>query len=328
MKANPSRKTKATITHSLHDTKMKTEHLAKILKEPSVTFNDAAHTYQTANGELYTGCTTISSAWDKSFFLGPWHAKEAIEAAKKALPELSLALAGNDPKGAEAILDNCKGAAKRKGEEAKVNGTAAHDWIAAALDLKISGTGKMLPMPENEEAKNAVNAFIAWAKSHDVKWLASEEVVCSDTYRVAGKLDAVAVVDGLTYLIDFKTSSQISPDYLLQAAGYDLMLREMGLQVMGYLILRIPKDGTEAETLTITNQTDMAFFRETFLKQREAHKFYVLMESRFKNNGKMKVDEKVAPQIVDPEPFKEPKKEKKARKPRKKTKKEKKIKLK
>jgi hypothetical protein len=190
------------------------------------------------------------------------------------------------------FIQDAKGAAKRKGEQAKEYGSMAHDWIEAALAVKIlGGDAKPLPLPEPPEARNAIKAFVEWAKVNEIQWLASEEVVCSDAYRVAGKLDAIAVVNGITYLVDFKTSGQMSADYLLQCAGYDIMLREMGLQVMGYLILRIPKDGTSAETLTITNQTDMQFFRETFLKQREAHKFYVLMESRFKEpSGKMKVD--------------------------------------
>ena len=63
---------------------------------------------------------------------------------------------------------------------------------------------------------------------------------------------------------------------------------------MGHLILRLPKDGTSAETLTITNAEDMKFFRETFLRMREAHKFFIYMVSKFKEatTKKMKVDEK------------------------------------
>ena len=132
--------------------------------------------------------------------------------------------------------------------------------------MKITGKPVKVGMPDSQEAKNAINAFIRWAKPLNATWLASEELVASHEHKVAGTLDALAVINGITYLMDFKTSSQISESYLIQCAGYDLMLREMGMQVMGYLILRIPKDGTDAETLTITNQSDMEFFRETFLK--------------------------------------------------------------
>jgi hypothetical protein len=281
---------------------MKSKSLATILKPASVVFNEAEHTYTGPKGQLYTGCTTISEAWDKSFFLGPWYAKEMAEELKRKMAEVGLIFQEN-PKPREAwekIVDACKGAAKRKSEQAKLDGTAAHDWIANHLEARIDPETQLLPTPDSAEAKNAIAAFLQWAKSVDITWLASEEVVSSDDHCMAGKLDSIAIVDGLTYLLDFKTSGQLSSSYLLQCAGYDLMLREMGLQVMGYLIVRIPKDGKPAETLTVTNQIDMQFFRDTFLKQREAHKFYVYMESKFKDvaSGKMKVDPKPAEKIA------------------------------
>ena len=270
---------------------MKIESLNKILKPSGVLFDKKEHAYTNESGDLYTGCTTVSDAWDKSFFLGPWYAKEMFLEASARIGEISLALKDN-PSPAEAIkiLEECKGAAKRKGNKAKEDGSLAHDWIEASINSKIDDKSELLPTPDSVEAKNAVNAFAAWEKKQDIKWLASEEIVASHEHRIGGKLDALAVIDGITYLVDFKTSSQISASYLLQCAGYDTMLREMGLQVMGYMVVRIPKDGTAVETLTVTNQEDMKFYRETFLKQREAHKFYVYAENKLKENGKMRVD--------------------------------------
>ncbi len=275
--------------------KMKTKALEKILKEPNVEFNEKNHTYTNKEtGELYTGCTTISEAWDKSFFLGPWYAKEMYLAIRDKLGEVAR-LCQDNPEPAKTpklieLLNWCKSAAKRKSEEAKEDGVQAHDWIEKSICVKIAGKGKRILLPKSASAKNAVKAFIGWAKLLDVKWLASEEVLASDEHKVAGTLDALAVIDGITYLVDFKTSGQISASYLLQCAGYDIMLHEMGLQVMGYLIVRIPKDGVAAETLTITDKEDMRFSRDTFLKQREAHRFYVYAENKLKENGKMKTD--------------------------------------
>lgn len=253
--------------------------------------------YTTAGGEFYTGCTTIAEAWDKSFFLGPWYAKEMANAILDAPYDGIVKMT---PKQFATFIFEAKGAAKRKSEEAKEDGSLVHDWIESVIGKKIDPTHAMLPIPEKAAAKNSVNSFIGGAKTKSITWLASEEIVSSDVNRTAGKLDAIAVIDGLTYLVDFKTSGQLSSSYLRQCAGYDLMLREMGLQVMGYMIVRIPKDGTPVETLTITNQEDMEFFRQTFLKQREAHKFYVYMESKFKDSRtrKMKIGPKVEPEEV------------------------------
>lgn len=270
---------------------MKTAELAKVLRPSGIIFDEAAHTYKNDKGELYTGCTTISEAWDKSFFLGPWYAKEMANLILTAPWDM---VSKFTPSEFEKFILNAKSAAKLVSEKAKQDGTAAHDWIANRIASKIVPETALIPTPESEKAKNACTAFANWAKGKDIKWLASEEVVASHEYRTGGKLDAIAVIEGITYLVDFKTSGQISSSYLLQCAGYDIMLREMGLQVMGHLILRIPKDGTPAESLTVTNREDMKFYRETFLKQREAHKFYVYMESHFQDaqTHKMKVDEK------------------------------------
>lgn len=274
-------------------TDMKTKSLETILRPSGVIFDPAKHSYTNeVSGELYTGCTTISGAWDKSSFLGPWHAKEM---ALKILGVPYDIVHSFNPEQFESFVLNAKGAAREKGDQAKVDGTAAHDAIENVIAAKMNGTKKYVPKKlETKESNNAFKAFVGWAKGKQITWLASEEVIASHEYKVAGKLDAIAVVDGLTYLVDFKTSSQLSADYLLQAAGYDLMLREMGLQVMGYLILRVPKDGADAESLTITDSDEMAFFRDTFLRQREAHKFYVLMDNKFKDSftHKMKVDVK------------------------------------
>jgi hypothetical protein len=149
---------------------------------------------------------------------------------------------------------------------------------------------ELIPTPASTEAKNAVNAFSQWAKGRNIQWLASEEVLSYDKHKIAGKLDAIAIVDGIPSIVDFKTSGQLSASYILQCAGYDLMLTEMGFKVRQYIILRVPKDGAPAETLTISDPKEMEFAIETFLNQREAHKFYVYAENKLKENGKMKVD--------------------------------------
>jgi hypothetical protein len=226
--------------------------LRSLIKPASVNFNETNHTYvHKETGELYTGCTTISDAWDKSFFLGPWYAKEMANAIL-ALPYDKVARM-SPPEFEQFVLD-AKGAAKKVSEKAKVDGTAAHDWIEASIGATLDPNVELLPTPESKEANEAVDAFCVWKMQHELKWLGSEEVLSSDQHKIAGKLDALAIVDGVPSIVDFKTSGQLSASYVLQCAGYDLMLREMGFEVRQYVILRIPKDGAAAETLTISDR--------------------------------------------------------------------------
>ena len=247
------------------------------------------HCYVTKNGELYVGATTISEAWDKSYFLAPWTAKEM---ANEILSTPYDAVMKMSPPDFEKFILNAKGAARRKGDLAKENGTLAHAWISSVIKSHLNDDEQILPTPDSVEAKNAINAFSMFAKRSKITWLATEEVVSSDKHKIAGTLDAIGSEDGLTGLYDIKTSSQISSSYLLQLALYDLMLKEMGLTVAFWKVVRTPKDGLPAETLTITNKTDMEFFRETALKQREAHKFYVYAGNKLRDEktNKIKVD--------------------------------------
>ena len=257
-----------------------TQSLEKILKPSSVVFNEEDHTYQhIATGEMYTGCTTISEAWKKDY-LSPWYAKE-MAAEILSIPFEQIT---QDPETFALTINDAKGAAKRKSEKAKAIGKIAHQYFSDLI------SGKNPELPEDEEAKRSAEAFKAFYDNLGAQWIASEELVSSDEYKVAGTLDAIAVIDGVTYIVDFKTSGQLSPSYILQCAGYDIMLKEMGLSVSGYLIIRTPKDGREVETLTVTDKDLMQFARDTFLKQREAHKFYVYAENKLKENGKLKTD--------------------------------------
>jgi hypothetical protein len=96
-----------------------------------------------------------------------------------------------------------------------------------------------------------------------------------------GKAMSKTYIFAIPSLVDFKTSSQLSESYPLQCAGYALMLEEMGFKVRQWIVIRIPKDGTPAETLTITAREDMQFFRETFIHLLEAHKYQVFLQNHY-----------------------------------------------
>jgi len=106
---------------------------------------------------------------------------------------------------------------------------------------------------------------------HDVYWLASELVVGSEIHEFGGTLDALAIVNGIPTLIDFKTSNQISKDYFIQTAAYDLALDEMGVKTWQRLILRIPKDGSDFEALIVPTPLDLD--RAAFLSLRQVQRW-------------------------------------------------------
>lgn len=257
--------------------------LEKIIKKANVEFDEKEHTYFNKNSnEFYTGCTTISGAWKKDF-LAPWYSKEMYLALENKHPEI---LKMKEEEYKKLLLD-AKFAAPNKGKKAMEAGTIAHDYFQKFVEMKISDTEKLIDMPENKESCKAIVAFLGWNADRKIEWLASELVVASDEHRIAGKLDGLANIDGVATLIDFKTSSQIGADALLQCGGYSIMLEEMGFQVRQYLILRTPKDGKPAEEVIINDLQEMKFMKETFMHQREAYRFYLFAENKLKEKLKV-----------------------------------------
>jgi hypothetical protein len=195
-------------------------------------------------------------------FLAPWYAKEMANAI---LGVPFDAVQKMSPQGFVALINDSKKAAPAIADKAKEDGTAAHDWIEKAIAYHMDPTLPLAPTPDSPEARNAIEAFAVWTKAHDIQWLASEEVLSSDVHRTAGRLDALAIVDGIPSIVDFKTSKQISESYPLQCAGYHIMLSEMGFSPRQWIVLRLPKDGSPAETMTINDRGDMQFFQDTYL---------------------------------------------------------------
>lgn len=268
---------------------MKLKSLEKIIREAGVTFNDDVHTYVNALGEFYTGCTTIADAWKKEF-IAPWYAKEAIGAVKEKLGSLYIALSEENLGEIDKLLTDAKFTASRKGKEAQAMGKIAHAYIQRIIGSNLSdGPHAGISWAEEPtEVQNSVISFVRWMGNKNIQWLASEEIVASHKYKIAGTLDALAIIDGVPTIVDFKTSSQLSESALLQCAGYHIMLSEMGFVVRQWVVLRIPKDGNPAEDIFVDDPELMNFYMDTFLHLREAHKFFVYADGHLKgHDGKL-----------------------------------------
>jgi hypothetical protein len=249
------------------------------LKESPCVFDDASHTYTSKkDGKLWPGVTSIVGLMDKPYLM-PWAAKECAEAVKKSR---AILLATKDKEQFDAIVDECKGAYRRKSKEALVSGSIAHDFIESHIKAQIEGRWQegMFEAVTDEKAKSSIEAFLAWEKSHQITWLASELVVGSQTHEFGGKLDALAVIDEAIVLVDFKTSNQISSDYFIQTSAYQIALEEMGQAVDSRLILRIPKDGKDFEALTVPTPYDLDAMTFTALRQVQRWRSFVDNEER------------------------------------------------
>lgn len=131
---------------------------------------------------------------------------------------------------------------KETGAEAADYGTMAHAWLEAHLK-GVRVDLEALPLP----ARNAVNAYLKWQEDHKLETIKTEETFYNCKLNYAGTADWVGKLDGELSVIDWKTSSGIFFNYVIQDWGYaladetqnaDRLYRQVGVGRFG-------KDGSQ-----------------------------------------------------------------------------------
>jgi len=211
--------------------------------ELPIEFNSKKHEYILDNLPLI-GTTTIIGMKKKDFLMY-WTVKEMYKYLKTNW-KLSKKYTGDEK---EELLMSGKTAWTRKKDKALDSGTIAHDMIDDSIR---SGEREDPEEIENEEVRNAYQAFIDWEKEHKIEYLASEIIVGSRKNWVAGTIDAVAMVDDRLEVLDWKTSNQLSEDVFLQTASYRMCLEEGGVEgEIGRRCVRFDKKGNGFEDYVI-----------------------------------------------------------------------------
>ncbi len=124
----------------------------------------------------------------------------------------------------------------RKQEAADI-GTKIHDWIDQWLN------GSDPAMPEDPNVLTGITSFLDFQAANKVKWLPGEQITCSEVYGFAGKYDRIAIVDNKKYMVDFKSSNQVSEDYAFQTMLYQIAEEEVtGEKLDGRLVIRFAKE--------------------------------------------------------------------------------------
>ena len=172
----------------------------------------------TKNGVEYPAVTTILGQLEKPA-LTYWAANCAVDYIQGNLDNL---VNPSGPHIRENILTNARTAFKDASTEAKDIGSHVHNMIEAYIK------NKKVPEDVHDKAETGFLAFLEWEKLNRVEWLESELTLISELHGYGGTCDAVAMVNGTKYLIDFKTAKGFYPEYDTQAAAYLQALLEEG----------------------------------------------------------------------------------------------------
>jgi hypothetical protein len=147
----------------------------------------------------------------------------------KAVPSVTW-ICGSYPKGIQFY----KWLADKGWDEAEAIKSAAGDKgskVHQAIDDIFSGKevrmdSKFLNKSTGQEEEltleecDCILSFKAWFDEVKPEPIAWEHVVFSDKYNYAGTIDLICLINGEPWIIDFKTSQYVWPEYELQVSSY------------------------------------------------------------------------------------------------------------
>ena len=216
------------------------------------------------DGVEYPSVTTILGILDKPALIG-WAAGLAVDWCINHREQI------NHP----SFKQNATQGWRDASNIAKDIGTEVHHAIAAFHAGRDAQT-------DRPEVQNSLIAYLAWEKEHHVIIEASEAPLHDPMWLFAGTLDAVAMVDGVRTLVDYKTSRAVYNEYKYQISAYaDLWeTHHPDRKIERTLIVRLDKESGEFETTdtTKTRYDDL----DTFMTCLEL--FYKLAKRRLKGN--------------------------------------------
>lgn len=118
------------------------------------------------------------------------------------------------------FINTSKEEINKKSEEGRTKGTQAHEVIERTIKMGVNGKPNFTILSRYE--KGLIQGFINWFEANDVVFISQEEAVyyCEDGITTAGRFDAVAKVNGVEMVLDWKRSKAIYEAYLPQIALY------------------------------------------------------------------------------------------------------------
>jgi hypothetical protein len=227
------------------------------------------------NGVEYPSVTTITGILDKPALLS-WASNCAVDYIQENLDAIKDPI---DVHRGEGVLEEARKAYAQKRDDAGSQGTKVHK----AIELYIHGQDYSEVL-DNEESQTGFKAFLSWEEKNHVEWLETECAVYSQNVGYAGRFDAIAMVNGHRYLIDFKTSKGIYDEMKYQLCAYrqayNEMLQEGQEKLENMAILHLDKLTGEPTFKPIEKDVERMTTLFNFLTM----SYYLMANRRLKNN--------------------------------------------
>jgi len=161
-------------------------------------------------------------------------------------------------------------------EKAAYIGTQSHNGIEQYIKDKVYSKSSIKDFDENniKQIDNGIRSFILWYNDISINnkleiIFIEETLTCP---YCGGTLDMLCKINGVYYLIDFKTSNNIGYKYFMQLAAYKYMLKIVkNIDIGGCIILQLNKKKVQYTEYTLDllhdkfhldfiNQCELTFF--------------------------------------------------------------------
>jgi len=191
----------------------------------------AHQVYKLDDGTVVPGVTTIIDqlGWNKNVLIA-WARRTALE--------------GKDP-------DKVK-------QQAADIGTIAHAMIEAFLKMTGMEFLSEYAPADVEKATMAFESFRDWWGKQSLAYVSSELQLVNKVYEYGGTVDMVAREgENVYHLIDFKTSSGIYDEYIVQVAAYAAlcnMTSKDGSEISKCHIIKMSKEDGSLQQYTLSDQ--------------------------------------------------------------------------
>jgi hypothetical protein len=218
-------------------------------------FNEGKHVY-TWNGKFIPGVTTVLKRLDKPALI-QWAANMASSYVLENLPPDA------SKEQLELVCKEAKTAHRRFASQAADIGTEVHKLAEDII------SGRPYETPSSEQAQKGADAFLEWYRSRSINPFALEQMVFSKRWYYAGTVDFFGEINQELCVLDFKTSSGLYPEMILQLCAYAIAIEEeqgMDTRINTGYIVRLDKKTGKFAAYRI-NLADL--YRDTWLRLKE-----------------------------------------------------------
>lgn len=224
-----------------------------------VTDHADKHSYYDEKGKRLHGVTYFTGVIDKSEVMKGWAVKMMAEYLKQNwnVEKIRTEMEKID------LIEKGKREYRNVQKEAMDVGKEIHAWISKWME------NRKIEIPDNNQVRNGITAFLEFQAKQNVKWLDSERLVFSKKYNYPGTADALGKIGKDLILFDFKSSKPSSyspdgiyPEHSIQAAGYQLAYEEeTGKKIDYRMVITLDKEtGEPRHRIFSENEKDKKAF--------------------------------------------------------------------